>query len=153
MSLHHPIAPIGLLLHDVSRGLRRRFDELARRHHMTLPQWRTISQLARADGLSQVALASLIEANPMTVSGIVDRLEAKGLVERVADPGDSRAKLVQITPKARALVTEVRAIGLELYEEVLDGVSDADQEALVRALTKIRDSLNAQRTPRKDSLK
>jgi DNA-binding MarR family transcriptional regulator len=134
----------GYLIHDVSRLLRRRFDEHARQHDMTLPQWRAIAQLSKADGLSQVTLASLTETDPMTLSGIIDRLEGKQLVERVPDPSDSRAKLVRITPKSRAIVEEMRAIATVVYEDALRGISDPDRQILIKALTLVCANLSSQ---------
>ncbi|MDB5561737.1 MAG: MarR family transcriptional regulator [Hyphomicrobiales bacterium] len=124
----------GYLVHDVARLLRRRFDEHARQHDLTLPQWRAIAQLSKADGLSQVTLASLTETDPMTLSGIIDRLESKLLVERVPDPSDSRAKLVRITPKSRALVAEMRIIAGGVYEDALRGIGETDRQTLLKAL-------------------
>src|SRR3569623_3411 len=98
----------GYVIHDVARLLKRHFDAESQRHDLTLPQWRVIAQLSHADGVSQVALAGLIETDPMTVSGVVERLATKGLVIRVADPDDSRAKIVKITDKARAMVSEMK---------------------------------------------
>jgi MarR family transcriptional regulator for hemolysin len=137
------MSSFGHLMHNVWRLLRRRFDEHARQHHMTLPQWRAIAQLSKADGLSQVTLATLTETDPMTLSGIIDRLESKQLVRRVPDPNDSRAKLVCITPKSRALVEEMHAIAEEVYEDALRGVSEPDRQILIQALTTICANLSA----------
>jgi DNA-binding MarR family transcriptional regulator len=144
------ISPLGYLLHDVARLMKRRFEFEAKSRDMTLPQWRALAHLSWNDGMSQVALAGSIETDPMTLSGILDRLEAKGLVERVADPTDSRAKLVQITPKAKALVDDMRSIAGSLYEEVLAGVSPADRQTLISTLTQISSNLSAYSAARKE---
>ena len=100
----------GYLVHDLARLLRRRFDAAAQHYGLTLPQWRVIGRLSLHDGISQVALAGLTDTDPMTVSGLVERLEGKGLVIRVTDPSDSRAKIVKITDKATAMVTEMKRL-------------------------------------------
>lgn len=137
-----PVSPLGYLIHDVARLMRRRFEDHARHFQLTLPQWRAMGQLSKTDGLSQVTLAGMIEADPMTVSGIIDRLETKGWVERVPDPTDSRAKLVRLTPSARTLVEEMRGVGRTLFDEALEGVSEADREVLVNSLSRICANLN-----------
>lgn len=143
-------APLGYLLHDVSRLMRRRFDEHARSHQLTLPQWRALAQLALNDCLSQVALAGLVEADPMTVSGIIDRLEAKNLVERVPDPDDNRAKLVRVTPEGHALVVTMKELAGPIRDRAMAGVSPEDIEATVRTLSQIRENLNSQPLPVKE---
>jgi DNA-binding MarR family transcriptional regulator len=125
------------LIHDLARAIRRRFDEQARQHGLTMPQWKVLGQLSKVGELSQVALANLADMDPMTLSGIVDRLEAKGLVERIPDPNDNRAKLVRNTGKAQELVVEIRAVARELYEEALQGVSEEEREALFEVLKRI----------------
>lgn len=134
---------IGFLVHDVARLLRRRFEDEARLHGFTLPQWRALAEISRSAGLSQVSLAAAIDTDQMTVSGIVSRLERRGLIERYPDPNDSRAKLARLTPAGRALVTTARHVGRELYERALDGLDTAQRERLAADLKRIRDTLNA----------
>lgn len=131
------------LIHALSRAIRRRFDELAREYGLTLPQWRVLRQLAKMDELSQATLATLTDTDPMTLSGILDRLEAKGLVQRVPDPGDSRAKLVRTTQKARDMVGEIKGVAHELYEEALQGVSESERDALFATLARIVQNLSS----------
>lgn len=142
----------GYVIHDVARLLRRRFDTEAQRHDLTLPQWRVIGQLAYADHCSQVELAGLIETDPMTVSGLVERLEAKGLVVREMDPDDSRAKIVKITDKARALVSEMKALATEVYAEAFVGISDADRALTLDVLIRVSANLSTQRALLKEEV-
>ena len=66
---------IGYLVHEVARLFRRRFEDEARIHGVTLPQWRALAEIHRQEGISQVSLAGCIDTDPMTLSGILDRLE------------------------------------------------------------------------------
>lgn len=142
----------GYLIHDVARQLRRHFDAEAQRHELTLPQWRVIAQLSLTDGLSQVALAGLVETDPMTISGVVERLEAKGLIERQPDPDDSRAKIVLITDKARAVVAEMKLLADEVYAAAFEGISDADRATTLSVLNQMSANLSRQRAPSKEEL-
>ena len=87
----------------------------------------------------------------MTISDVVERLEAAGLVAREVDPSDSRAKIVRITAPARTQVEEMRAVAAEVYERALDGIGEADRAAMERALTRIASNLEDTRT-RKDKV-
>ena len=89
------------LVHDLARQLRRWQERVSHEQGLTLPQLRTMAQLTHRDGISQTELANLIESDPMTVSGVVERLEARGLVRREAHPTDSRVKIVMITEQAK----------------------------------------------------
>ncbi len=75
-----------ILLHDVARILRTRADRAARAHGMTRAQWIILARLARQPGMSQNELAAICEVEPITVGRLIDRLEARGLVDRCLDP-------------------------------------------------------------------
>ncbi|KRA53054.1 MarR family winged helix-turn-helix transcriptional regulator [Devosia sp. Root635] len=145
-----PETSVGYLIYEVARTFRRRFEEEARRHDLTLPQWRALAELARRGGISQVALAAAIDADPMTVSGILDRLEKRGLVRREQDPADSRAKVVQLSGDGRALFDTAKAVGVELYASAVQGMSATELAALVHGLTAIRNNLNGLPAEQKD---
>lgn len=133
--------PVGYLIHEVAKLMKRRFEEEAREHDMTLPQFRILAEVWRAPGVTQAALAAAIDSDPMTVSGILERLDKRGLLERFANPDDSRAKLARITPEGQKLVEEVRSTGLVIYEEAMRGVGKAEQKALTDALKCMRENL------------
>jgi DNA-binding MarR family transcriptional regulator len=88
----------------------------------------------------------------MTVSGLVERLEGKGLVVRVTDPNDSRAKIVKITDKATAMVTEMKRLADDVYAEVFDGVTEADRQTAMKVLQRMSANLSKQRAPGKEEL-
>jgi len=142
--------PIGFLVHEVARLLRRRFEDEARVHGVTLPQWRALAEIYKQEGISQVSLAGCIDTDPMTLSGILDRLEKRGLIERFTDPNDSRAKLARLTPAGQDLVGTARNVGLELYETALNGLSPEDRELVVTHLMRIRDNLNNMNAEQKE---
>lgn len=137
-------APLGYLIHEVARLMKRRFEEEARAHGITLPQWRALAHIGGNEGISQVALAAAIDADPMTISGVLDRLDKRGLIERYVDPTDSRAKLARLTPEGREVIRTAREVGLSMYEGALDGVSPADRETVVAVLGRMRGNLLGQ---------
>jgi DNA-binding MarR family transcriptional regulator len=142
---------IGFLIHEVARLMRRRFEEEASAHNFTLPQWRALAEIFRNPGIAQVGLAAALDVDQMTVSGIVSRLEKRGLIERTPDPNDSRAKLAKLTPAGLELVTEAKNVGRALYENVLAGISPADRDAMTANLRLIRDNLNSMTALEKES--
>ena len=89
-----------LLLHDVARLMRTRFDQRARAGHDPCPMGDPGPRARRQPGLSQNEMASLLEVEPITVGRLVDRLEARGLVERRPDPTDRRIRRLHLLPAA-----------------------------------------------------
>ena len=70
------------LLHDITRLMRRNFHRRAQSLGMTQAQYRALAHLARNEGTNQVALAEVLDIQPITLARIVDRLAECGLVER-----------------------------------------------------------------------
>lgn len=136
------VTGFGFLLGDTSRVLRRRFEQRAQEHGLTSAQWRAIGQLSRSDGLTQVALASRLDIEPMTVCRLIDRMEAAGFVRRMPNPEDKRAKLVCLTDLSRALLDEMREIALQVYEEAFDGFNHEERVALIEGLSRINENLS-----------
>jgi DNA-binding MarR family transcriptional regulator len=132
----------GYLLNDTSRLLRRRFEQKAAGYNITSAQWRAMAQLARSDGLTQVALAHLLEIEPMSVCRLLDRMEVGGFILRRPDPADKRAKLVYLTEKSRALLDVIRVVAMEVYEDAFAGFDDEERSRLVGALNSINTNLS-----------
>jgi len=144
-------AAISYLTSEIARLFRRRFEDEARVHGLTLPQWRVLSELHRQDGISQVALAATVDTEPMTLSGILDRLEKRGIISRFSDPSDSRAKLARLTSEGRELFTTTKAMGRELYADAIKGLSPEELGVIATGLSRIRDNLNHMTAEQKES--
>lgn len=132
---------MGFLLSDVARLLRRRFDERARSIGVTRPQWRVLTTLSRHEGINQVALADLLEVEPITLCRMVDRLQEAGLVERRSDPSDRRAWQLHLTDASRPMIEELRVVAAGMFEEVMDGVGETARAELNKSLEQIRGNL------------
>jgi DNA-binding MarR family transcriptional regulator len=133
---------LGFLIADVSRLLRRSFDERARSIGVTRPQWRVLTMLKRNEGSNQGQLAELLDVEPITLCRMVDRLEEAGLVERRANPNDRRAWQLYVTAKGSALTAELLPIGHRLFDDALDGLSADECAALETSLDRVRANLS-----------
>ncbi|MBP7243111.1 MarR family transcriptional regulator [Amaricoccus sp.] len=139
MNPAHP--PLGFLLSDASRLLRRRFEQASRDLPMTMAQLQILGRLSKAEGIGQAALASLLDLEPMTVSRHIDRMEAAGFVERRPDPSDRRARRLYTTEKSRAMMLPMRERAAVIYEQALAGLSEPERVALRIALETIASNL------------
>ncbi|HEX8486382.1 MAG TPA: MarR family transcriptional regulator [Sphingomonas sp.] len=133
---------IGFLIGDVSRVMRRRFDERARAIGVTRPQWRALVTLSREEGVQQGALAERLEVEPITLCRMIDRLADAGLVERRRDPGDRRAWNIYLTDRSRPLLAKLRVVADEVFELALDGVDEHERTMLTATLERIRTNLS-----------
>lgn len=139
---------LGLLLHDVARDVRHRFDAQARGLGVTRQQWRTLIAIARAEGATQAELAERLEVERITLCRMIDRLADAGLVERRGDPSDRRIWRVHLQPKARSLVDRLRDVAVATEEEVLADFTKDERATLFASLNRLRDALRDDRRTR-----
>ena len=97
MRPRNPRREFAFLLNDVARLLRTYADQRARRLGITRAQWAVMARLEHAEGLKQSELAEMLDLQPITLTRLVDRLCANGMIERRADPNDRRAKRLHLT--------------------------------------------------------
>ena len=129
------------VVHDLWRQTRRWQEYASSQKGLTIPQFRTIASLTNVDGIRQSEIGENTDTDPMTVSGIIERLETKGYVRREVDPTDSRAKLVYVTDVGRDVVSEVRAEALAREPVIFEDVSDAEFEVTLSVLKRISENL------------
>ncbi|OQP87026.1 MarR family transcriptional regulator [Rhizobium rhizosphaerae] len=145
MSVKLPNDTIGMLLTDVSRLLRGAFDRtiLAAGLGLTPGEARALVQVAASEGIKQAEIAQRMGIEPMTLSTYLDRLEGLGLVSRVADPTDRRAKHVMLTDQADGIVLSIQASLRTMMDNVTDGLDEEARAALRLSLLTLRDNLQA----------
>jgi MarR family transcriptional regulator, transcriptional regulator for hemolysin len=133
-----------MLLNDVARLMRTRFDQRARTRGMTRAQWVILARLSRQPGLSQNEMAAICEVEPITVGRLIDRLETRGFVERRPDPADRRIRRLHLLPAAQSVLDEISGYREELSEAILSGLDGPKRELLVDALLQIKNNMNAE---------
>ena len=132
-----------ILLTDVARFVRTLADRRARGQGMTRAQWLILFRLRAAPGLTQRELAVLLEVEPITVGRLVDRLEARGLVERRADPSDRRVWRLHLTPAAAPVLTEIDTARGLFDAQATGGITPAQRAAVIAALLAMKANLQA----------
>jgi DNA-binding MarR family transcriptional regulator len=135
-----------ILPHDVARILRTHSDRAARAHGMTRAQWIILARLARQPGISQNELAAICEVEPITVGRLVDRLEARGFVERCADPSDRRVRRLKLLPAAQPVLDDMAVYRGEMNAMLTESIPQGEREHLIDALLRIKDSLTTSGT-------
>lgn len=133
-----------ILLHDVARLLRTRFDQRARARGMTRAQWVILARVHATPGLSQNELAALLEVEPISVGRLIDRLEARALVERRPDPADRRIWRLHLLPPAEPVLEEISKAREILGAELLQGVDPETRTQMVDALLRMKNNLTGE---------
>src|SRR5438876_10666331 len=119
MRPRNPRREFAFLVNDVARLMRTYADQRARQFGMTRAQWAVLARLEHHEGLKQSELAEMLDLQPITLTRLVDRLCASGLIERRADPNDRRAKQLYLTAAARPLIDRIATHVEDLAETVL----------------------------------
>ncbi|MEV5309320.1 MarR family transcriptional regulator [Streptomyces sp. NPDC052610] len=104
------------------------FEEAAAGHALTGAQAKLLSLLS-LDPLPMRKLAHKLRCEPSNVTGIVDRLEARGLVERRPDPADRRVKVAAATDEGHRVARSLRE-SLHFAREPLAALSEEERLAL-----------------------
>ncbi|NBN80339.1 MarR family transcriptional regulator [Microvirga tunisiensis] len=138
-----PAPTLGWLITDVSRLLRRRFDAALERVDtgLTPAEARALNLIRRMPGRRQGVLAELMGVEPMTLVGHLDRLERSGLIRRVVDPCDRRARIIELTAEADVVMQRIDE-GLALVRaELTAGLTPAEESQLQQLLLTLKANL------------
>jgi len=129
------------VINDVARMLRTYADHRARQLGMTLAQWAVLARLEFNEGLKQSELAEMLDLQPITLTRLVDRLCANGLIERRPDMGDRRVKRLHLTAQARPLMDRLADLGDDLMGTVLEGYDAKTIERMITELAGVKENL------------
>jgi MarR family 2-MHQ and catechol resistance regulon transcriptional repressor len=108
---------------------------------ISLPQFHVLAVLKKGGGLlttGQIGQA-MVKAS-QTITGLVDRLEEPGLVERVFDRRDRRKTWVRLTPKGERKLAEASPVAVRLAEELSSVLTDAELQDVEAKVGKLRET-------------
>ncbi len=96
-----------------------------------------------SDGMQLHELGELLLVSRANITGLIDHLEQKGLVTRVVDAADRRARFAKITEDGTRLVERVSLVHSETVACLMSGLSEDEKLALTTLFKKLRKSLVA----------
>lgn len=134
---------LGLLLREIRAGFWTQIEAelLAAGHDLNFSQYITLKHLAEGPA-SVTDLANVAQLNPGAMTRLLDKLEHRGIVARVADPTDRRALRIHLTEAGTAIWNDVNHCGQRVRERAMRGMSEADRNTLTRLLAQVRDNLS-----------
>ena len=132
-------------LRAVRQLLRRPVEALIARGGLTGPQQAAMSVVVKSGGVSLKDLSRELGLAHSTVSGIVDRLEKRGLVERRTDGADRRVTTVVASRQVQKFLRETwPALEARPLEQALEAASEAERRAILRGMRTLRGVLERQ---------
>ena len=134
----------------LSAGLARSFAASGR-PDLTPEQWAVLSRLWEEEGVSQIELAARTGKDRHNMTRILALLEKNGFIYRRPDKGDSRRKLVHLTPAGRSLRQELIGVVEDFLQIALDGLSQADYDQYERTQRRIWENLEKMNGTKKDT--
>lgn len=125
----------------VRKAIRREFETLAAPYDITVPQFQVLKRLWEGDGIQAATLTKDICSDGGTITGVLDRLEARGLLCRERSVEDRRALQIYLTPEGRALQAPLTEVVRALNERALNGFTSQERAALDQYLQRIGGNL------------
>jgi DNA-binding MarR family transcriptional regulator len=114
---------------------------LAQYYRISLRELMTLGLVAGRGEASLTALHKSLSIPKSAVTALVDRLHARGMLQRRQDPEDRRRWLVSLTPSGKRLVEGVQEEESRLVQDALGKLSDAEQRAFIKALNALKEEL------------
>lgn len=122
------------------RKILRYYDASLSGHNITPTQLFVFAALAEEDGQKFKELAIRVNMEGSTLTGVLDRMERAGFVERREDPEDRRSLLIYFSAKARMIIPEVISTADRIDESIIKQIPEDDFKVFLRVVDRIGDS-------------
>jgi DNA-binding MarR family transcriptional regulator len=129
----------GMLLLKIGKAAERRFADALRPSGLT-PRHLGVLFEVQACPTSQQALIETVGVDPSKLVGLLNDLEADGLIVRKRDPQDRRRHIVEVSAKGSARLDAAKKIASDVEQELLAGLDAAQREELLVLLAQVADT-------------
>jgi DNA-binding MarR family transcriptional regulator len=99
--------------------------------------------LSRHGEMPMSRLAEVLDVSVSNATGLIDRMEERGLVERVRVPDDRRIVMVRVSGAGERVLEEAEVLRRDLVEKILDRLNGSQRERLARCLQDIRGAVGS----------
>jgi DNA-binding MarR family transcriptional regulator len=114
---------------------------------VSIPQCDVLTTLSEQEGVNQQELAKRLYVTKGNISGLLDRLEAAGFVERRSLASDRRQYSIHLTDSGRAMAEKAITVQQRWLASTLGRLGDAELDALEAHLVRIREIMRDQDAP------
>ncbi|OUR76509.1 hypothetical protein A9Q83_14300 [Alphaproteobacteria bacterium 46_93_T64] len=133
----------GFVFTDIARFRARLFDRLLAPHGLTTSQAWVLAQLFVEDNLPQTEIARRMDVGTVTIGGLIERLEARGFVERRVDKDDRRVKRVLLKEAAKPIGRIMTECGKQVNAATFVGFGEEAAQNMMDNLIDVRRNLLA----------
>lgn len=142
LSIHEMPGHLIRRLHQISTSV---FAERMARegYDLTSVQYAALSAIEAEPGVDQATLAGLIAIDRVTIGGVIERLEQKGLVRRAVSELDRRARVLRLTPSGVATMRKLHKVVQSLQDDILLGLEPEEKAELLRLMAKATEAGNS----------
>lgn len=136
--------PIVVALRRITRAIDLHSRLLVQDCGLTAPQLATLREAARRQPVSAGALARAVSLSQPTMTGILDRLERRSLIERSRDGEDRRSVVVTVTEEGQRAVKEAPSLLQDQFRNKLAELAEWEQTLILATLQRIAAMMDAQ---------
>ena len=139
---------LGFLLSKATRLIKWEFDKSLKEYTLTTPQWSVLMNLAiekrqgASSNFSAAVLAEQLYMDRPTMSGIIDRLQKKGLLSTKGNPEDRRSQVISLTKKAMEILPDLQGLSNSIIDKATTGFEDEELKFLKLYLSKLINNLS-----------
>jgi DNA-binding MarR family transcriptional regulator len=147
---HDPLAPIIADFRSMITTLKAISNERVLRKGLSMAQLNILYTLKRCGEVPMSRLAEMLNVSLSNATGLIDRIEERGLVERSRVPEDRRIVLIRVTPEGERMLGELDILSDDLLRSVLGRLSKSERAAVGTAFASIREALTEAAGPLPD---
>lgn len=125
---------VGYRIKLLSQLLARKFTERLEPFGLTPFHWVVLCCLWEEDGLPTSSIGEKLQQVGGTLTGVLDRMEERGLIRRERDSRDRRIWRIWLTDAGKELETALPTIAAEIREQAMNGISYAEREQFSQLL-------------------
>ncbi|MDP6592680.1 MAG: MarR family transcriptional regulator [Candidatus Marinimicrobia bacterium] len=146
MAENHALTEIekrtGFLVYRTARGMKKMLDSELNKYSVSSSQYTVLNTLMEDDGLSLSEIGKRVSIDKPAVTGIADRMEKDGLVERRRTSQDRRVIQLFMTEKGRALAEKTEGIATQIDQKLVNVLTPAEVSQFRHMLNRIWESAN-----------
>ncbi|MBS4028841.1 MAG: MarR family transcriptional regulator [Ignavibacteriales bacterium] len=133
---------LGFLMNRTARGMKRALDAKLLEHELTATQYIVLIRMYEEDGISLTELVERLYLDNPTLTGIIDRMERDGLLQRQRDDDDRRVVNVYLTAKGKLLRSEIEHLAQETDEDIWKNFSEPEKKEMLNYIERLWNNLN-----------
>ena len=137
---------LGFTVSRTARSIKRALDAKLAEYNLTASQYVVMSRLFEEEGIKHNELGVRLNMDNPTITGIVDRMERDGLLQRRRDKSDRRVVRLYLTDVGKELIQEIEHFARETDEEAWSGISATQRKETLKNLDIIWKNLNGKQS-------